>query len=785
MLDPVLRGITGRSLGGFVAGPWRLVPHARVPYSHVVPTDPYQRSIDTLPLNRRAIGFSIAVKRLLSLVVVLVTATAPLELSVEASPPASDFSGTSASVEERVIPPEFVRFGVTEFPDLRLENAVAVPERGLLFGTWPDEGRFVTLDIVTGRLRAGDQVPFYSSAVVAGNGRAAYLSESAAGAEQISRIDLDTLRSTPVTNVSDIGLGEESTTKVALLGDSDAVVMATRNGIAAIVDGVMRPSIWWTPDALPLGLSIAALAPLDETRAVLFAGTDQPGREIYIVTVGDSGVESVEPIASDDGATFPFVVRPGEIVTAQAVYDTDGRQLRDTTPFDLARDDPSIPLRYSWSDNRLTIFDAMTGSALVSGDAECGQLDGFVMLGDGRVATGFSVATRILDLAAVCGSLGEFTSLPPTRLLDTRIHIGADGRGRQPVEGGETIRVHVAGNAGVPVDAHSVVVNVTGVRFEKSPNGLGFVTVWPSGLDRPTVASLNLIEGNTLGNSVSVKLGADGSVDLFNSVGAVHLVVDVFGFYSSTFGTGGSRFVPLRPQRMVDTRIYGGRLGPSESFTAGDLSIGATVGDITPGAVAIVANVTAINPTTTGFLRLHADGSPLPEGSSMNFPAGRNVNRLVTIDLAGGTDFEVWNSAGTVDIAIDIVGYYADNPGGMRFLGLAPYREFDSRASSPFDGDGSIPPGAGVEIRGYSPGLAIVANLTAVRPDGPGFATAIALQADLPPRRISTSNLNFSGSVTGNQAIINLPSDIHYDGDFVLYSSERTHLVVDVFGLFG
>ena len=142
--------------------------------------------------------------------------------------------------------------------------------------------------------------------------------------------------------------------------------------------------------------------------------------------------------------------------------------------------------------------------------------------------------------------VGTVRPLQPARLLDTRGGLPTvDGRegGRGPVNGEVTLPV--AGRGGVPTaGVEAVILNVTAV----SPTAASFVTVWPSGTARPTASNLNPSPGSTTPNLVISKLGADGAISLFNSLGTTDLVVDVAGW----IGTG--QYHGLVPARVLDTR---------------------------------------------------------------------------------------------------------------------------------------------------------------------------------------------------------------------------------------
>jgi hypothetical protein len=118
-----------------------------------------------------------------------------------------------------------------------------------------------------------------------------------------------------------------------------------------------------------------------------------------------------------------------------------------------------------------------------------------------------------------------FVALPPTRIMDTRLNLGATG----PVGPAKTVSLQVEGEGGVPASGvTAAVLNVT----VTAPTAAGYVTVYPDGGTRPNTSNLNFSAGETVPNVVVAPVGADGKVDLFNAVGSVQLVADVSGYYT-------------------------------------------------------------------------------------------------------------------------------------------------------------------------------------------------------------------------------------------------------------
>ena len=119
-------------------------------------------------------------------------------------------------------------------------------------------------------------------------------------------------------------------------------------------------------------------------------------------------------------------------------------------------------------------------------------------------------------------------AVQPARLLDTRPGFTTvDGlhQATGAVAADGTATLVVTGRGGVPQLARSVVINLTAT----GSTAPGFVTAFPCGEPRPLAAGLNYAAGQTIANSVTVKVGAGGAICLY-AYSATDLVVDVDGF---------------------------------------------------------------------------------------------------------------------------------------------------------------------------------------------------------------------------------------------------------------
>jgi N-acetylmuramoyl-L-alanine amidase len=385
---------------------------------------------------------------------------------------------------------------------------------------------------------------------------------------------------------------------------------------------------------------------------------------------------------------------------------------------------------------------------------------------------GFVRAGDVTASAAVTPPAGTFTPAGPTRIMDTR-----DGTGvaKGAVGAGKTVSLQVAGQGGVPASGVTgVVMNVTAV----SPTVTGHVIVYPDGTTRPNTSSLNFPAGRTIANLVVVPV-VNGKADFYNSAGSVNLLADVTGYYTSS--DSGSRFNPVGPERLMDTRDgTGGVTGPVGAGQTVSLPVTGGQTGIPSGVTAVVMNVTAVSPTVTGHLIVYPDGAAQPNTSSLNFPAKTTIPNLVTVPVVNGS-VDFFNSAGSVNILADVTGYYAAT--GSAFHSTGPTRIMDTR-----NGTGGVKGavGAGQTVvlgvtgHGGVPAAgvtAVVMNVTAVSPTVTGHVIVYPDGTTRP----NTSSLNFPAT----QTIPNLVVVPVVNGKADFYNSAGSvNLLADITGYY-
>jgi alpha-tubulin suppressor-like RCC1 family protein len=250
-------------------------------------------------------------------------------------------------------------------------------------------------------------------------------------------------------------------------------------------------------------------------------------------------------------------------------------------------------------------------------------------------------------LSGVANAPGTFQAISPARLLDTRstTAVGPDSSVSFQVGGVDF------GVFKIPADASSVVFNLT-VADAKS---FGFITAHGSGTPRPNASNLNFSAGQIVPNSVTVPIGADGKVTLFNrSSGTVQLIADVSGYYLPGTAAVPGAFQGVSPARLLDTR--------SSAAVAPDSPVSFQVGGasgIPTDVAAVVFNLTVADARSFGFITAYASGSTRPNASNVNFSAGQIVPNSVTVPVGADGKVTLFNrSGGTVQLIADVSGYY-------------------------------------------------------------------------------------------------------------------------------
>lgn len=230
---------------------------------------------------------------------------------------------------------------------------------------------------------------------------------------------------------------------------------------------------------------------------------------------------------------------------------------------------------------------------------------------------------------------GRFVPVTSRRLADTR-------RTEIVTAGGD---LPVPLPAGVPDDATALAVTVTSVGDETP----GYVSSRPAGERASTTSFLNVNgSGQAVAATAILPVSPDGLVLRTRHRG--HLVVDLLGWFtgpSAAPGTDGL-FVPMAPERLLDTRTDGPRAWPGGTVELADLP---------PGAGALVTNVTATSADRAGYVTAFPARTARPGVSTLN-PAMHDhtvANLAITRPSSAGLAYFASSGA---DIVVDVTGRF-------------------------------------------------------------------------------------------------------------------------------
>ena len=272
-------------------------------------------------------------------------------------------------------------------------------------------------------------------------------------------------------------------------------------------------------------------------------------------------------------------------------------------------------------------------------------------------------AQAIFDLTGYFtpdASGATYHALTPNRVLDTR-----DGTGglSGPFSNHSGRIFQVAGGAsGVPANATAVTGNLT-VTGQTSR---GYLYLGPNLTNNPTSSTLNFPIGDDRANSVTVQLGAGGTLSM-TFVGSQNgptadAIFDVTGYFTADLT--GSTYFPLNPFRALDTRDGTG--GLSTPF-CNHVARSVTLAGVPLSTVAVTGNLTVTGQTSNGYLFLGPEPNDNPTSSTLNFPMGDDRANSVTVAVRGGSALSLTfvgpRDGPSAHAILDLTGYFAPAAG--------------------------------------------------------------------------------------------------------------------------
>lgn len=378
-----------------------------------------------------------------------------------------------------------------------------------------------------------------------------------------------------------------------------------------------------------------------------------------------------------------YVAQLGGVVPSDAtavVVTLSGRTNPPANTADVATTIDAYPSDPPDPNNRATMLQVRPGQIFTS-------LTMILPVGDGTAIrlrdSGPGAAYLVVDLRGYFSPSGAstyFDETSPQRVLDTR--------GASPLAVNGTTSLKVAGVAGVPANATSVAINVTGVEAS------GGVTVdaW-AGSSNPSTTLLSMKAGDRRSDFGIIPLNSDGTITLSQNGGSgpVGLLVDVVGWFAPG---NGARYVPL-PQsaRVVDTSTgTGGRNTALGQGEVAGFQIGSVAG-IPANATAAVLTTTALEDSQGTEISLRASDVGYSTVTDLTTAAGMPLSNTGIASLGASGKVDVRNERGNAKVAVDAAGYFVGGTAAtasgncVTQAGESGYTSmFDGRAESSLDG---------------------------------------------------------------------------------------------------
>jgi hypothetical protein len=222
--------------------------------------------------------------------------------------------------------------------------------------------------------------------------------------------------------------------------------------------------------------------------------------------------------------------------------------------------------------------------------------------------------------------------------------------------------------------------------------------------------------------------------------------------------------------RLLRTEVDGiGRLPGGQTL---EVPAAGTHG-VPADAAAVVLNVTVDDPKYAGYVTVQPCGAPAPSASTLNYEWDTTVANHVIVKPGADGKVCVFTYAAT-HVLVDLLGWITAAGG---YTGVAPVRALDTRS-----GGGRLGAGGTATVHLGAVGVpaaadAVVVNVTAVDPAGPGYLSVSPCPGAAGP----VSSVNYgTGQTVADLAV----TPVAADGTVCVQTYAATDVLVDVMGWF-
>jgi hypothetical protein len=259
----------------------------------------------------------------------------------------------------------------------------------------------------------------------------------------------------------------------------------------------------------------------------------------------------------------------------------------------------------------------------------------------GATAPNFGLACQSMGSDATSGTLHNFTV---QRIYDSRTFGGGQ------ITAGSPRSIVAAGANGIPATATAILANV----FVTNGTKTSALTVYPKGTAMPATPLYGYLQGSTFAQSAAIKVGTGGQINLATAVGAVDVIVDLYGYYDTT--PGGLPCADIEP-----TQVFQGAVGAGSAIT-----VPARTTPVPETATTVIVRVEVLASSANSFATVYPAGAPKPNASLVNFDGGSTLRASNTMAVRVGTngDIAVSNAVGTATMRVVVLGYFDEGAPG-------------------------------------------------------------------------------------------------------------------------
>jgi hypothetical protein len=227
--------------------------------------------------------------------------------------------------------------------------------------------------------------------------------------------------------------------------------------------------------------------------------------------------------------------------------------------------------------------------------------------------------------------------------------------------GTKYVTATITPTCGAPVVSNNVQVIVQGASITAPAEVIGSATYTVSVDDPsdPATFQWSIVNGTILSGAtsrtVTFRAGESGSATLSVDVtkdSCTRTVEEIIPIVERA--ENATLFYVVTACRIVDSRATGGQLLHQQTRT---IDIAGVCG-IPAGAKAIAVNLTAVNPTVTGFLALYPSNVEWGGTSMLNYRANKTRATAGIVPLSPDGQLTVLNNGAAQHFIIDVTGYF-------------------------------------------------------------------------------------------------------------------------------